>query len=70
MNLAVGRIEKKIAHFEKPENLSSVFQNGLAFLGKIGNQAYPSFPRSIHRLIQSVELKSKLKGQNNRSNKI
>jgi hypothetical protein len=34
MNFAVGRIGK-IAHFEKLENLSSVYLNGQAFLGQI-----------------------------------
>jgi hypothetical protein len=34
-NLALGRIEKKIARFEKLENSSIVVQNNPAFLGRI-----------------------------------
>jgi hypothetical protein len=35
---------EKIARFEKLENLSSVFQNGLAFLGRIGKALLCEFP--------------------------
>ncbi len=34
---------KKLARFEKLENLSSVFQNGLAFLGQIGKASLSEF---------------------------
>ncbi len=34
----------KLASFEKLENLSSVFQNGLAFLGRIGKASLFEFP--------------------------
>jgi hypothetical protein len=39
----LGELEK-IAHFEKLENLSSVFQNDLAFLGRIGKASLSEFP--------------------------
>ncbi len=38
-----GKLEK-IARFEKLENLSSIFQNGLAFLGRIGKASLSVFP--------------------------
>ncbi len=34
---------KKIARFEKQENFSNVFQNGLAFLGRIGKSSLSMF---------------------------
>ncbi len=41
-----GELEK-IARFEKLENLSSVFQNGLAFLGRIGKASLSKFLRPM-----------------------
>jgi hypothetical protein len=38
-----GELEK-IGRFEKLENLSSVFQKGLAFLGQIGKASLSEFP--------------------------
>ncbi len=35
---------KKIKHLEKLENISSVFQNGLAFLRQIGKASLFEFP--------------------------
>jgi hypothetical protein len=35
---------EKIAPFEKLENLSSIFQNGLAFMGRIGKASLSEFP--------------------------
>ncbi len=35
---------KKIAHFAKLDNLSSIFQNGLDFLGRIGKASLSEFP--------------------------
>jgi hypothetical protein len=35
---------KKIARFEKLENFSSVFQYGLAFLGRSGKVSFSEFP--------------------------
>jgi hypothetical protein len=40
----MGRIGKKIECFEKLENFSGVFQNGLAFLGRIGTASLSEFP--------------------------
>jgi hypothetical protein len=37
----------KIARFKKHKSSSIVFQNDLAFLGRIGKEVYPSFPRSM-----------------------
>ncbi len=39
-----GNSIKKIAGFEKLENLSSIFQNALAFLGRIGKVSLSEFP--------------------------
>jgi hypothetical protein len=40
-----GELEKN-ACFEKLENFSGVFQNGLAFLGRIGKASLSEFPET------------------------
>ncbi len=39
-----GAYWKKVERFEKIENLSSVFQNGLAFVRQIGKASLYEFP--------------------------
>jgi hypothetical protein len=42
-----GAYWKKIACFEKLENLSSVFQNGVAVLVRIGKPSLSEFPEIL-----------------------
>jgi hypothetical protein len=49
-----GKLEK-IARFEILENFSSVFQNGLAFLGQIGKARLSEFPE-IYGLAMSTKI--------------
>ncbi len=49
---------KKIARFEKLENFSSVFQNGLAFLGRIGKASLSEFPEIYANVILQGNRKS------------
>ncbi len=54
-NLAVGRIGKK-ARFETLENISSVFQNSLAFLGRIGKASLSKFPEIYRSMVSPTDL--------------
>jgi hypothetical protein len=40
---------EKLARFEKLENISSIFQNGLAFLGQIGKASLFELPEIYAR---------------------
>jgi hypothetical protein len=47
---------KKIARFKKLDNLRSVFQNGLAFLGLIGKASLSEFPQIYESSIEDITL--------------
>lgn len=44
---AIRDNQKKLAHFEKQENLCGLFKYGLAFMGQLGNSIDPISPRSM-----------------------
>ncbi len=57
---------KKIARFETPENLRSVFQNDLAFLGRIGKASLSEFS-AIYGLSLKPKLPSRISTKFRRS---
>jgi hypothetical protein len=46
---------EKIARYEKLENFSSVFQNGLAFLGRIGKASLSEFPEINSQIVDGLK---------------